>query len=195
MTIRAEAQPCPAGRPARSTRRLDGPPRCREPKWNDLDWQREATEHRYLLGGISDDNHTRGGRCDNLLAQECTAAALDESEIRTDLIGAVHRQIELRRLVKRAQRDTSPRRIAAGRLRGRHPNDAEARADALAQKLDKVTRGRARAKTEPHAGLDRLQRQRGGRALLSLNVHSYPYHVEGDRKADSLMPYWVNRAG
>ncbi len=92
-------------------------------------------------------------------------------QVGRDLVGAVDRQVELGRLVERRQRNAKPLGLRARRLRGRHRDDVEAGAHALAQQLDEMPRGRAGAEPEPHARAHEFDRAGGGGTFLGLDVH------------------------
>ena len=82
---------------------------------------------------IGNDDHARRRRRNDLLAQQRAAAALDEAEIRRDLVGAVYGQIELRRLVQGRQRHTDPLGIPPRGVGGRNAHDLEAVTHALSE--------------------------------------------------------------
>ena len=107
---------------------------------------------------VGDDRHPPRGCGDDLLAQERAAAALDEPQFGIDLVRAVDRQIEFRKLVQRRQRDAARFRLGRRRLRRRHAADVETGRDFVADEIDEVARGCARAEAEPHAGLDESER-------------------------------------
>ncbi len=52
------------------------------------------------FGGVGDDDEAAGGAFDDLLAEECSAAAFDEGQAGADFIGAVDGEVELRALVE-----------------------------------------------------------------------------------------------
>ena len=126
---------------------------------------------RYPFAPVGDHDHARGGRGDDLFPQQRAAAALDQAQIGRDLVGAVHGQIELRRLVERGQRNAAALGIGARGLRGRHRDDVEAGAHAFADQLDEMLRGRAGAEPEPHAGTHEFDGASGGCAFLGIGVH------------------------
>ena len=112
---------------------LDGATRRLQSERFDFDRQREAAEHRHPFRFIGNDDHARRCGRDDLLPQQRTAAALDEAEIGRDLVGAVHRQIKLGRLVQCRQRHADPLGVAPRRIGGRNAHDLEAGAHALAR--------------------------------------------------------------
>ncbi len=81
------------------------------------------------------------------------AAALDQVQIRRDLVGAVDGQVQFGRLVERGQCDAEPLCLHARGLRRRNGRYFEPGPNALAQQLDKVAGGRAGAEPKPHARL------------------------------------------
>ena len=153
------------GHPHARGGRLDGTPRRREPERHHLDRQRKAAERRNEFALVGDDDHAGGGRRHDLLAQERAAAALDEAEVGRDLVGAVDREVELGRLVERRQRHARAFGVGARRLRGRHADDVEPAAHALAEQRHEMLRGRAGAEPEPHAGAHEFDRTGGGGML------------------------------
>ena len=80
----------------------------------DLDRQRKAAKGRHPFDFVGDHDHSRGRRGNDLFAQQRAAAALDQGQIRRDLIGAVDGQIEFRRLVERGQRNAKPLGLRRG---------------------------------------------------------------------------------
>ena len=90
--------------------------RRREAEGNDLDRQRKGAEHANQLGRIGDHRHPLRGRGDDLLAQQRAAAALDQSQLRIDFVRSVDRQIELRKLVQRRERNAEAPCLLLGRL-------------------------------------------------------------------------------
>ena len=133
--------------------------------------KRKPSQHGHPFRFIGDDHHAGAGAGHDLLPQQRAAAALDQAEIGGDLVGAVHRQIERRRLLQGGQRHAQALGVPARRLGGRHRHDAQAGAHPLGQKLDEMPRGRAGAEPEPHAGLDEFEGARRGGTLLAFDVH------------------------
>ena len=81
---------------------LLGPPR----ELHDLDGQRVlAPEARRELGRIDDDDLAQARLRDDLLAEQRTAAALDQVELGVDLVRAVDRQVDDGVLGQRRERD------------------------------------------------------------------------------------------
>ena len=146
------------------TQLLDREARRREPEVDDLDGEREARAE--ALGALRrvDDDHLACARLrDELLAEQRAATALDEVELRVDLVGAVDRDVDLPRHVVGEQRDPDAPGLVRGLDRGRHADDVgqltarEQRTDATGG----VDRGRAGAEPDDHAGLHLV----GDRAL------------------------------
>ena len=102
----------------------------------------------------------RGG--DDLFAQQRAAAALDEAQLRVDLVGAVDGQVELRRLLQRRQRNAEACRLGARRFGGRHADDLKTGRDVLAERGDEAARRGAGAEAKLHAGLDKSEGGGGG---------------------------------
>ena len=117
-----------------------------------LDRQRVAAERVHPFAAVGDHDHAGGGGGDDLLAQQRAAAALDQAQIRADLVGAVHGQVEPG--VSSRVVSGMPQRVACGFgfPRGRHRHDVEAAAHAFAEQVDEMARGRSGAEAEPHAG-------------------------------------------
>ena len=111
MALRGAAQHRRARAPRGRGGGLDGAPGRRKAERHHLDRQRKPAEHRHPLGVVGDDDHAGRCRGNDLFAQQCAAAALDDGEVGGDLVGAVHREVELRRLVERRQRNAEPRRV------------------------------------------------------------------------------------
>ena len=89
-----------------------------------------------------------------------------------DLVGAVDRQIEFGQLVQRRQRDAERFRLGRRRLRGGHAADVQAGRDFVADEIDEVARGRARAEAEPHARLDEVERALRRLPFPLISVHA-----------------------
>src|SRR5262249_50980243 len=85
---------------ARGSRRLAGATGRRKPERHHLDRQRKAAKHGHELAVVGDDDHAGGSGGHDLLAQQGAATALDEGEVRRDLVGAVDGQVERGRLVE-----------------------------------------------------------------------------------------------
>ena len=85
--------------------RADQRARGGEPEAHRFDGKRKLAEHPDALGCVGDDDHALGGHGHDLLAQQRTAAALDEAQVGVDLVGAIDRQIEERLVVERGERD------------------------------------------------------------------------------------------
>ncbi len=99
-----------AARPGRGSRaprrRLDMATRRGEAETIDLDRQLEFAEHRHFLAGVGDDHHALRRRRDDFFAQQRAAAALDQPQGGIEFVGAVHGQVEFRRLIERRQAQT-----------------------------------------------------------------------------------------
>ena len=152
-----QAERCRRGKHG-SARRL-------QPERHHLDRQREAAERGDDLAAVGDHHHRRGGAGDDLLTQQRPAAALDQGEVRPDLVGAVDGEVELGLLVERRQRDAEPLGQRPGGLGGRHAAHGKAGAHPRAQQLDEDVGGRAGAEAEPHAGPHLVEGARGSGAL------------------------------
>ncbi len=111
-----------------------------------------------------------GRRGDDLFAQQGAAAAFDQRQVGPDLVGAVDRQVELRRLVEGGERDAGALGVGAGGLRGRHADDVEAAAHTLAEQFDEMLGGRAGAEAEPHARAHEFEGPGGGGAFLKCSA-------------------------
>ena len=94
------------------------------------------------------------------------AAALDQSEIGPDLVGAIDGQIKLRRLIQRGERNAQALGLRARRLGSRHADDLAAVPHALRQQIQEVLHGRAGAQPEPHSRLHEFA-PRARRLLVS----------------------------
>ena len=94
---------------------FDMAPRRRKAERNDFDRQRKRPEHWDQLGRIGDHRHPLRGRGDDLLAQERAAAALDQPELRIDLVRPVDRQIELGDVIQRRERNAEAPCLLLGR--------------------------------------------------------------------------------
>src|SRR5258708_1026102 len=91
--------------------------------------------------GIKASNPARRGN--DLFTQERAAAALDEIECRIDFVGAIDGEVEPIDIIEGGQWNAASDRVGAGCLRCRHAHDVEPGANPLAQKLDKMLRGRS----------------------------------------------------
>jgi len=107
---------------------------------------------------------------DDLLAQQRTAAALDQSQI-----GAISSAPST---VKSSSGFSSSvvsvcetRRLCTRRLRGRHRDDIETGAHPLGKQVDKMLGGRAGAEPEPHARAHKIESAGGSREFVSVSVH------------------------
>ena len=114
------------------------------------------------------------GRGDDLFAQQRAAAALDQVQVRVDLVGAVDGQVEFRRLVERRQRHAEFGAEAGRALGRRHADDLHAGRDLVGQQPDELLGGRAGADAEPHAVLDMVKRRPRGLDLQCLVASIVP---------------------
>jgi hypothetical protein len=57
---------------------------------------------------VDDHDELLGAHLHHLLAQQRAAAALDQVEVRVDLVGAVDGHVQVRVFVERGQRDAEP---------------------------------------------------------------------------------------
>jgi len=167
----AHPQAARTGHSGRGDRPLDRLLRRRKAEGNDLDRQRKPSERTNVLGAVGDDNHAGGGRCNDLLAQQSPPAALDQDEVGADLVGAVDRQIEFRRVIERRQRNAQAFGLCAGRFRGRDAYDREPAPHPFGQQIDELLRGRPRAEPQAHAGAHVFQGLSGRLPLLRFGVH------------------------
>ena len=87
------------------------------------------------LRGVGDHDHPLRGRRDDLLAQQRAAAALDETQLAIDLVGAVDGQIEFG-LSSSVVSGCPGLGLPARRLRGRHADDIEPCLDPRAERVD-----------------------------------------------------------
>jgi len=136
-----------------------------------LDRKREPAQRRHPFRFIHDDDHAGRGRGDDLLSQQRAPTALDQAEIRRDLVGAVDGEIELRRLVEVGERHAQPLGVAASRFGCGHADHVEAGADTFGQEFDEVLSCRAAAKAKSHAGTHELERAGGGCTFLAFDIH------------------------
>ena len=167
------------GRTGSGIHRFDRASRRLQAERLDFDRQREATERRDPLRFIGDDDHARRCRGHDLLPQQCAAAALDEAEVGRDLVGAVDRQVKLRRLVQCRQRHADPLGIAPGRVGGRDTNDLQAGTDALAEQFHEMLRRGAGAQAQPHARTDVFEGARGRGTFLSFRIR---FSIHGESR-------------
>src|SRR5437667_150505 len=126
-------------------RSLDRPPRGGQSERHHLYRQGEAAKRRYPLRLIGNDDHAQGCGGDDLFPQQRPSPTLDQAQIGRDLVGTVHREIELRCLVQIGERNPQPLGITASCLRCGHCNHLEPGKHPLRQKLDKMLGGRAAA--------------------------------------------------
>ena len=141
--------------------RLDRAAGRRGAERRDFNRQRKAAEHRDPFRLVGDHDHLRRCRCHDLLAQQRPAAALDQSQIGRDLVGAIDREVEFRGLVERGERNTEPpppgraSPPTSGRRRRRDPSRTRS-----PSRSTKCCRGRTGAQPEPHAGAHQFDRAR-----------------------------------
>ena len=151
--------------------RLERPSCGAQSKRHHLDRQREAAKRGNPFGFIDDDDHSSGGRGDDLLSQQRSPTALDQAEIRRDLVGAVDGKIELRRLVEVGERHAQPLGVAASCFGCGHADHVEAGANPFGQELDEMFGCRPAAKAKSHAGAHELERAGGGCTFLAFDIH------------------------
>ena len=137
----------------------------------DLDGQRKGAQRLHNLALVGDDDHACGCRRDDLLAQQCTAAALDEPQRVVNLIRTVNGQIQFRQFIERFQRHAKLDAQTRGALGCRHALDLEAGGDLLGQKPDEFLGRRTRADTEPHPILYMGQCGLGGLDFHLAGIH------------------------
>ncbi len=154
--------------------RLDQPHRRHQSEAHHLDRQREQAERRDQLALVGDHHHPVRRRGHDLLAQQRAAAALDHAQLIVDLVGAVDRQIELRRLVERGQRDAELLGLHPRGLRGRDADHVQALRHLLAQRRDEAGRRRSGAKAKPHPVGDEIERGAGGAFLELVRLEQAP---------------------
>ena len=145
--------------------------RRRQAERNHFDRQRKTAENFDPFGIVGDHDHAIRGAGNDLLAQQRTAAALDDIERGIDFVGAVDGQVEPVDIVERGQRNAASHRIVAGRLRGRHAHDIESAAHPLTEQFDKMLRGRAGAEPELHAVANLLERTCRRLPFQCVHVH------------------------
>ena len=122
----------------------------------------KGAERLHQLGFVGDHQHPFRRRSgDDLLAQQRAAAALDQAELRVDLVGAVDIEVELGLVVECHQRDAELARELGGPLRGGHADDLEAAADLLGKQADEMLGRAPAAEPELHARLDLSHRRLG----------------------------------
>ena len=119
-----------------------------------LDWKRAPTEPGHLLAGIDDHDHSLGRRRDDFLAQHGAALALDRSQLRIELVGAVDGQIELCQCVEGQHRQAGRFRGVAGGERRGDGRHLQARRYPFPERGDGEVRRRAGAKADQHPVLD-----------------------------------------
>ena len=149
--------------PAAWTQAQTAPPR----------WQRKPAEHRDPFAVVGNHDHRCGCRRDDLLAQQRAAAALDQGEVRTDLVGAVDREIERGRLIQSRERDVQTGSLGAGRFGSRYGDDVKAGTNTFAEQVHKVLGGRTRTQTEAHSRSHPVERTSGGLTFLRFDVHEF----------------------
>ena len=125
----------------------------------------ESADLVYQLGLVHDpDNFLRHG-CNDLLAVQRTAAALDGVELRVDLIYAVDCQINVIQLVDGQQRNAQFTSLRLGSLGGRDRLNLQAVLYHLAYCIYHVVRSGTGAQTNNHAVLYILCRLIAGKLL------------------------------
>src|SRR3989454_1029699 len=117
---------------------------------DDLDGQpTPAAEPRNELVTLDKDDLAPRRRRHDALAHQGSAVPLDQVEVGIDLVGSVHRDIDIR--LEADQRDAELPRELGRRLRDGHASHAEAVAHAGGESPQERCRGSARA--EPHGGV------------------------------------------
>ena len=123
---------------------------------DDLDRQPEARSQPVHELRLLGHHEAAGRRGDDLLPQQSTAAALQQSETGVDLVGAVDRDVELEAAVEGDHLDVRGVDDRVGRVaRDRHPQVGP-RPEATHDRLYDRPHGPARAKADRHAGLEQL---------------------------------------
>jgi hypothetical protein len=121
-----------------------------------------AAEPRHELGLVDDDDEPIAGALDHLLPEQRPAAALDEVEVRVDLVGAVDGEADAgaRGGVERKQRDPDAGGVGLRLEGGGNAGDPGQRAHAeeVAQAVQRVRGRGTRAQAQRHAGLHELHR-------------------------------------
>ena len=118
-----------------------------------------APEPRHELGLVDDDDEPVPGALDHLLPEQRPAAALDEVEVRVDLVGAVDGEADAGAR-EREQRDPDAGGVGLRLEGGGHAGDPRkrARAEEVPQAVQRVRRRGPRAQAQRHAGLHELHR-------------------------------------
>src|SRR5690606_30324295 len=156
----------------------DGPLRGAQAETVDFNWERIAAEGIDELAGIGDHDHLVGGRRDDLLAQQGTAAALDEVHVGVDLVGAIHGEVEAIEGIEVGKGNAERTRLPVGGLGSGNAQHFEPIANALAQQVDEVPGGGAGAEAEAHTWAHVVQRHRGS-FTLPVFAHATPLRTGG----------------
>src|SRR5213080_4318904 len=125
------------------------------PERHYLDRQRHRmTQDRSPLRVIHDDDELPSRDRHDLFSQERTAAALDEIELRINLIGAVDRQVDRPGILSLKQRNAVVSRQLCSFQGSGHPSNAQPCSDPLAQRQNHEFRSRAGAQADYHPPAD-----------------------------------------
>ena len=130
------------------------------------------------LALVGDHHHPIGSGRHDLLAEQGAAAAFDQAKLVVDLVGAIDREIELRRLIERGERNSELLGLDARRLRTRHAEHAQAPGDPLPESGNEAGSCRAGTEPKPHAVLDQVKCGTGGLLLQLVGLEqALPPHI------------------
>src|SRR5215510_371145 len=94
-------------------------------KSDDLDWYRVTlSELVHQLTFVHDNEKTRRTGRNNFFAQQRAPGTFDQIELVVHLIGAIHRQIQMRMVIQGGQRNGELGGALGGLYRGGHTSDA-----------------------------------------------------------------------
>ncbi|GAB2287418.1 hypothetical protein Dimus_021795 [Dionaea muscipula] len=126
-----------------------------------------AAEPINELGLIDDDHELITGSFDHLLPEEGAATALDEVEVRVDLIGAIYCEVNAGVFVEDGERDAEGCGLLSGALGGGDADDVGdlAGGEEVANAGDGEGGGGAGSEAENHAGFDGVDGFLGGKFL------------------------------
>src|SRR5438552_14106917 len=130
-----------------------------------------GAKRRAQLGVIDNSDVTMAGLSDDLLAEHRPAAAFDEVQLGANLVGAIDGDVNLSGKII-SQQGNAELLCRDGRRRRRwHSHDVVEQA--VAQQVSKATcrvnRGAACAKSDDHAGGDKLERALSGLLFVLLD--------------------------
>ena len=162
-----------------------------ETKRIDLDRQWEAAERLDQLGLVGDHDHARRGRRDDLLAQQRTAAALDQRKCWIDLVGTVDGKVELGCLFQRRQRNRQLAAKRGGPFRRRHADDLHAGRNLFGQQADEFLGGGTCTDAQAHTALDITECGPCRLDLQSLGIHDLFANSQITGLAPSIFADWV----